>query len=772
MAPEQLGKYEIRGTLGKGAMGTVYSAWDPIISRRVAIKTVRLPDAGDIDAQEELARFKREAQAAGRLTHPNIVGIFDYGESAELAYIVMEFVAGRTLKSILDGDERMPVATVSRVMADLLAGLQFSHERGVVHRDIKPANVMLTDSDGQAKIADFGIARIESSNLTQAGTIMGTPAYMSPEQFMGQTVDQRTDIYSAGVVLFQLLTGERPFEGSMATIMHKALNMRLPKPSDLSVTSPLALDPVVARAMAKRPEERYETASAFAEAIRTALANPAGAGSVLGTGLGDLDGEATIIQSGPRSRPTELQGKREPESIKRRSKAPIFAGIGFIALVGAGASAAWFTGAFNAPPHPPTPSPAPIEVTSEGKPPVIAVVPTIAPLPPPPLASQEPSSQPAAPNLPPEPRPNLTQVVPPRTDPPARQTAQIIPPAPEPPPQPASTPSDAGGTASVPRRADVGGVSLEPAIVSPPAPAVTAPAVTTPDRAATAAPPSAAPPAPSPPPAPSTTAAPSAAIEPAPTIVATPAPEVTRTAVPPSPTPPSPTQPSPTAIAEAGLSPEALRRAIASAAQGADCAVLQGDVGHDGRLSVRGVIGAGKASGVLQQFRDTAPTAPLDWTARDADGPYCSVLNLVRPYARPFGSSTGGIEAGLKDGRIDLRADDPIEISATLAGFPAYLQVDYFSSDGSVAHLRTSAQGSPTVPARSSQSFVAGAAAPPFGTDLIVAIASSTPLFAKGKALPETADAYLRDLRAALDTAKQHRSELAAGVAVVHTSEK
>lgn len=156
MAPDRLGKYEVQGTLGKGAMGTVYAAWDPSISRKVAIKTVRLPDAGDIDAQEELARFKREAQAAGRLTHPNIVGIFDYGETDELAYIVMEFVDGHTLKSVIDREERMGVAGIGRVLADVLAGLQYSHERGVVHWDIKPANIMITGDAGQAKIADFG----------------------------------------------------------------------------------------------------------------------------------------------------------------------------------------------------------------------------------------------------------------------------------------------------------------------------------------------------------------------------------------------------------------------------------------------------------------------------------------------------------------------------------------------------------------------------------------------------------------------------------------
>ena len=254
-------------------MGIVYEGWDPIIARRVAIKTVKLPDDADPETEEALARFRREAQAAGRLTHPNIVGVFDYGETNDLAYIVMEFVDGPPLKSAARQAGALRAApTRCGSWSDLLAGLQFSHERGVVHRDIKPANVMLT-SAGQAKIADFGIARIESSSMTQAGTVLGTPAYMSPEQFMGQVVDARTDIYSSGVLLYQLLTGERPFEGGMSAIMHKALNTEPPAPSQLSVTAPPAFDAVVRQAMAKRPEDRF----ASANGVRRGDAGRAGA---------------------------------------------------------------------------------------------------------------------------------------------------------------------------------------------------------------------------------------------------------------------------------------------------------------------------------------------------------------------------------------------------------------------------------------------------------------------------------------------------------------
>ena len=275
-AVETLGNYEIRRTLGRGAMGIVYEGWDPRIERSVAIKTVRIPTAADDDMREEFARFRREAQAAGRLIHPNIVTVYEYGEAGDIAFIAMEYVGGPSLKTLLEQQGRLALPEILQVMRDLLAGLQYSHERGVVHRDIKPANIMLTTADrttARAKIADFGIARIESSNMTQTGTIMGTPAYMSPEQLLGQPVDARTDIYAAGVLLYQLLTGERPFEGGLSAIMHKVLNTEPPAPSQIAVTVPPAFDAVVRKAMAKRPDDRYPSAAAFAEAL-TDVATP------------------------------------------------------------------------------------------------------------------------------------------------------------------------------------------------------------------------------------------------------------------------------------------------------------------------------------------------------------------------------------------------------------------------------------------------------------------------------------------------------------------
>lgn len=297
----KLGKYEIRRELGKGAMGVVYEALDPYIERRVALKTIRKDLLDQAESADAISRFRREAQAAGRLTHPNIVAIYEYGEDADVAFIAMEFVEGRELKSFNDARERFELPDILRIMNQLLQALDYSHEQGVVHRDIKPANVMML-GDLKVKVADFGIARIESSTLTQAGTVLGTPSYMSPEQFLGQTVDRRSDIYSAGVILYELLTGEKPFTGALATIMHKVLKEEPLPPSDLNVQLPQALDGVVRKAMAKRPDDRYATAGEFAAALAQAIAKPAPA----------PDLEATLLNFDPE---TTLPGKAKPADI-------------------------------------------------------------------------------------------------------------------------------------------------------------------------------------------------------------------------------------------------------------------------------------------------------------------------------------------------------------------------------------------------------------------------------------------------------------------------
>ena len=239
-APRKLGKYEILRELWPRRDGVVYEAFDPSIERTVALKTIRRDQLEGDGAAEMITRFQREAKAAGRLNHPNIVAIYDFGEDGDITFIAMEFVIGRELKNHFAQNERFPIEEVSRIMGELLGALDYSHNYGVVHRDIKPANIIIRPN-GQVKVADFGIARIESSQYTQAGSVLGTPAYMSPEQFMGQTVDRRTDIFSAGVVLYEFLTGEKPFSGTATTIMHKVLSVDPPPPSRLNVQVPEAV---------------------------------------------------------------------------------------------------------------------------------------------------------------------------------------------------------------------------------------------------------------------------------------------------------------------------------------------------------------------------------------------------------------------------------------------------------------------------------------------------------------------------------------------------
>jgi serine/threonine protein kinase len=266
--PERLGKYEIRSVLGKGAMGVVYKGFDPQIERPVAIKTIR-KDMVDPDlAVQYMGRFKNEAKAAGRLHHPNIVGIYEYGEDETIAFIAMEYVDGLSLRDYVGGRSNFDFGQLVALMSQLLNGLQFAHGNGIVHRDIKPSNLIVT-RQAALKIADFGIARIDTSNLTTIGSVIGTPSYMSPEQCRGREADARSDLFSAGVVLYELLTGDKPFRGNVETIAYKICHEEPELPSKLSALRlPAAVDQLVAKALAKDPAARFPNAQAFHDALR------------------------------------------------------------------------------------------------------------------------------------------------------------------------------------------------------------------------------------------------------------------------------------------------------------------------------------------------------------------------------------------------------------------------------------------------------------------------------------------------------------------------
>jgi serine/threonine-protein kinase len=273
--PERLGKYPITEVLGKGAMGIVYRGWDPVIKRPVAIKTIRKELIDDDDKAESLSmRFQREAQAAGALSHPGIVAVYEYGEDQEFAYIAMEYVEGNSLREYLARGASFDERDTVSIMSQLLDALEFAHSREVWHRDIKPANIIVM-SNGRIKLADFGIARIESAERTRTNVIMGTPGYIAPEIYLGGVVDHRLDIFASGVLFYHLLAGHPPFRGRPEAVMHDVCYHDPIPPSEADPKHRWPhYDDVVARALQKAPAGRYASAAAFRAAILAEYAQP------------------------------------------------------------------------------------------------------------------------------------------------------------------------------------------------------------------------------------------------------------------------------------------------------------------------------------------------------------------------------------------------------------------------------------------------------------------------------------------------------------------
>ncbi|MES2365180.1 MAG: serine/threonine-protein kinase [Pseudomonadota bacterium] len=264
---EKLGRYEILSELGQGAMGVVYKAIDPLIGRTVAIKTINLDLARSDEVNFE-ERFYLEAKSAGSLNHPNIVTIHDIGKADNIVYMAMEFLEGPSLKEVLDAHTAMPVEKIANIAAQIAHGLAYAHKNGVVHRDIKPANIVLVRG-GMAKITDFGIAQMSSGSKTLAGTVLGSPKYMAPEQVKGQVVDGRSDLFSLAIVLYEMLTGESPFsDDNINTTMYRIVNDDPLPPKTLAPRIPEALNRIVIKALAKNPDERYQSAKELAYDLR------------------------------------------------------------------------------------------------------------------------------------------------------------------------------------------------------------------------------------------------------------------------------------------------------------------------------------------------------------------------------------------------------------------------------------------------------------------------------------------------------------------------
>ncbi|MDH4272515.1 MAG: serine/threonine protein kinase [Candidatus Aminicenantes bacterium] len=257
---KKIGKYKILGILGKGGMGIVYKGLDPDIEREVAIKTIRFDTLTDgMEKEELLTRVIREAKAAGRLNHPNIITIYDVARDKDLTYIVMQYIDGSNLQALIESGKAISPQEIIDILKPVADALDFAHRGGIVHRDIKPANIMI-DNTGKPFLADFGVARIETSTMTQAGTTVGTLSYMSPEQVKGQTVDKRSDIFALGVILYELLTGKKPFGGdNMSTIVYRIVHEEPERITEINKDLPPAYESVVRRALAKNPEDRYQS---------------------------------------------------------------------------------------------------------------------------------------------------------------------------------------------------------------------------------------------------------------------------------------------------------------------------------------------------------------------------------------------------------------------------------------------------------------------------------------------------------------------------------
>jgi len=267
---KKLGRYKIKGVLGKGAMGLVYDGLDPTLDRRVAIKTIITKNLDEATAKHYAMRFKREVRAVAKVNHANIVQVYDFGTEGDLNYIVMEYIEGKELKDAFDSKQRFDLQTIFRMMGELLEALHFAHQAGVIHRDIKPANVMV-DAKGHVKLADFGVARVNDPDAegekTRVGAIIGTPSYMSPEQTQGQAIDHRTDLFSAGILFYQLLTGHKPFDGTGWALAKKIIQDDPVWPSTILEVPP-TFDRVVAKALGKEPDQRYQSARKFAEDLK------------------------------------------------------------------------------------------------------------------------------------------------------------------------------------------------------------------------------------------------------------------------------------------------------------------------------------------------------------------------------------------------------------------------------------------------------------------------------------------------------------------------
>ncbi len=370
-----IGRYEIRGTLGKGAMGAVYKGWDTRLELDVAIK-VLLPGSDESNRAEEITRFLREVKISRTLKHLNIVAVYDVGDDTDtgMPYIVMEYITGKPLDTIMK-ERRLTIREIITLICQVADGLDYAAQGGVVHRDIKPANILVHPETLIPKVVDFGVARIEGTNATQAGTVLGTPHYMSPEQCRGEVVDGRSDLFSLGAVLYEMLTNQKAFPGdTIVNVMMGVLDPNKPvPPGDLRPEIPYALSEAAMKALAKDPADRFQRGKELVEALQAAMAEAPEA--TVAIRPGDLPPiEKTVIMTSATARSIKpaatavRSGKTAPAVPAATGFPMMYAGIGLAALLVIGGGA-WFA----LKPSTPTNTGAPPPVATQAPPPVPAI---------------------------------------------------------------------------------------------------------------------------------------------------------------------------------------------------------------------------------------------------------------------------------------------------------------------------------------------------------------------------------------------------------------